>query len=169
MDLCGVLRSQSAILSHDFSQTLERVNRMFFESTESNNYATLFIGVYEDETRRLRYVNCGHNPPVILHGDYVERLRATATVLGLFGDWRCEVEETCLRPNDILAICTDGVFEAVNAAEEEFGEEGLIAALKTGRDYNAQELLEAVIEAVKCFAPGEQADDLTLLIAKAKE
>ena len=128
------LRSQSAIVNHDFSQTLERVNRMFFESTESNNYATLFIGVYEDETRRLRYINCGHNPPVILHGEEVERLHATATVLGLFDDWQCEVEETCLRPNDILAICTDGVLEAANPAGEEFGEEGLVAALRAGRD-----------------------------------
>jgi hypothetical protein len=58
---------------------------------------------------------------VILHGDQVERLCATATVLGLFDDWQCEVEETCVRPNDILAICTDGVLEATNAAGEELG------------------------------------------------
>ena len=162
------LRSQSAIVNHDFSQTLERVNRMFFESTESNNYATLFIGVYDDETRQFRYVNCGHNPPVILHGDEVERLHATATVLGLFDNWKCEVQETCLQPNDILAICTDGVLEAANSAGEEFEEEGLLAALRAGRELRAQQLLESVIATVKDFAPGDQADDLTLLIAKAR-
>jgi len=162
------LRSQSAIVSHDFSQTLERVNRMFFESTESNKYATLFIGVYEDETRRLRYVNCGHNPPVILREDQVERLRATATVLGMFEEWRCEVAETRMRPNDVLAVCTDGVLEATNAAGEEFGEEGLVAALRADRSRRTQEMLESVIAAVKHFAPGEQADDLTLIIAKAQ-
>ncbi len=162
------LRSQSAIVNHDFSQTLERVNRMFFESTESNNYATLFIGVYEDETRRFRYINCGHNPPVILHGENVERLHATATVLGLFDDWKCEVQETRIHSNDILAICTDGVLEAANPAGDEFGEEGLVAALREGRELGAQELLGSVIATVKTFAPGEQADDLTLLIAKAK-
>ena len=163
------LRSQSAIVSHDFSQTLERVNRMFFESTESNKYATLFIGVYEDETRRLRYVNCGHNPPVILRGDQMERLHSTATVLGMFEEWRCEVAETSMRPNDILAICTDGVLEAANAAAEEFGEEGLVAVLRAGRCRRPQDMLESVIEAVKQFAPGEQADDLTLIIAKAQQ
>jgi sigma-B regulation protein RsbU (phosphoserine phosphatase) len=162
------LRSQSAIVSRDFSQTLERVNRMFFESTDSNAYATLFIGVYEDETRDLRYVNCGHNPPVILHGEQVKRLHGTTTVLGMFEDWRCEVAGTCLHPNDILAICTDGVLEAANAGGDEFGEVGLVAALRSGRERKAQELLESVIAAVKQFAPGEQADDLTLLIAKAK-
>jgi serine phosphatase RsbU (regulator of sigma subunit) len=161
------LRSQSAIVNHDFSQTLERVNRMFFDSTESHAYATLFIGVYEDESRSLRYVNCGHNPPVIVHADCVERLNSTATVLGLFERWRCDVAETCLRPNDILAICTDGVLEAANLAGEEFGEEGLVAALRAGQNQTAQELLDSVISAVKQFAPGEQADDITLLIAKA--
>jgi len=162
------LRSQSAIVSHDFAETLQRVNRMFFESTESNNYATLFIGVYEDETRRLRYVNCGHNPPLILHGEKVERLHATATVLGMFADWQCEVKEAALQPHDILAICTDGVFEASDLEGNEFGEDGLLRALRVGRERNAQDLLESVVERVKQFAPGEQADDLTLLIAKAR-
>jgi sigma-B regulation protein RsbU (phosphoserine phosphatase) len=162
------LRSQSAIVNHDFSQTLERVNHMFFESTESNAYATLFIGVYEDETRSLRYVNCGHNPPVIVHDDRVERLRATATVLGMFEEWTCEVAETSLGAGDVLAICTDGVLEAANVSGEEFGEDGLVTALRAGRDRKAQGLLESVIEAVKKFAPGEQADDITLVIARAK-
>jgi sigma-B regulation protein RsbU (phosphoserine phosphatase) len=161
------LRSQSAIVSHDFSQTLEKVNRLFFESTEPNNYATLFIGVYDDATRRLRYVNCGHNPPVIVRGDGVERLYATATVLGLFEQWRCDVDETQISPRDILAICTDGVFEATNPAGVEFGEEGLVAALQSGCSLSAAELLASVIDTVKKFAPGEQADDITLLVAKA--
>jgi sigma-B regulation protein RsbU (phosphoserine phosphatase) len=161
------LRSQSAIVSHDFSQTLERVNGLFFESTEPNNYATLFIGVYEDATRRLRYVNCGHNPPVIVREKDVERLCATATVLGLFDQWQCNVAETELSPNNILAICTDGVLEAANAAGEEFGEEGLVNALRARQCQGAQTLLDSVIAAVKEFAPGEQADDITLLVAKA--
>jgi len=142
---------------------------MFFESTESNKYATLFIGVYEDETRRLRYVNCGHNPPVILREDQVERLRATATVLGMFEEWRCEVAETHMQPNDILAVCTDGVLEATNSLGEEFGEAGLVAALRADPRRQAQEMLESVIAAVKQFAPGEQADDLTLIIAKGQQ
>lgn len=161
------LRSQSAIVSHDFTQTLQKVNRLFFESTEPNNYATLFIGVYEDDTRRLRYINCGHNPPVILRGDEIDRLYATATVLGLFEQWRCDVNETSIRPGEILAMCTDGVFEATDAAGREFGEDGLVAALRSGRQKCAQELLESVIAAVRQFAAGEQADDLTLLVAKA--
>jgi len=163
------LRSQSAIVTHDFTQTLEKVNRLFFESTEPNNYATLFIGVYEDETRRLRYVNCGHNPPVIVRQKDVERLCATATVLGLFDEWQCNIAETELAPNDILAICTDGVLEAANPAGEEFGEEGLVKALRAHYCQSAHVLLDSVIAAVQEFAPGDQADDITLLVAKAKQ
>jgi len=162
------LRSQSAIVNHDFSQTLVRVNRLFFESTEPNNYATLFIGVYDDGTRRLRYVNCGHNPPVIVRDREVERLYATATVLGLFEEWQCNVAETELVPNNILAICTDGVLEAANPTGEEFGEEGLVNVLRTYQRQSAEVLLDSVIAAVKEFAPGEQADDITLLVAKGK-
>jgi len=163
------LRSQSAIVSHDFAETLEKVNRLFYESTEPNNYATLFIGVYEDSTRRLRYVNCGHNPPVIVRGDSLQRLTATSTVLGLFEEWRCQVAETLICPGDILAICTDGVFEAADANGSEFGEEGLVAAIQAGKNCCAQELLQSVVARVKDFAPGEQADDITLLVARAKE
>jgi phosphoserine phosphatase RsbU/P len=160
------LRSQSAIVAHDFSQTLQTVNRLFFESTESAKYATLFIGVYEDETRALRYVNCGHNPPVIVRQDRVERLNSTATVLGMFEEWACEIAESRFEPGDILAICTDGVLEATNTSGDEFGEAGLVTVLRARRDQSAAELLNAVIESVRQFAPGEQADDITLLVAK---
>jgi phosphoserine phosphatase RsbU/P len=163
------LRSQSALVSHDFAETLTKVNRLFFESTEPNNYATLFIGVYEDATQTLRYVNCGHNPPVIVRSDAVERLCATATVLGMFESWHCGVAETSLLPQDILAICTDGVFEAANDKGTEFGEEGLVAALRGRRNLPASELLASAIEAVKKFAPGEQGDDITLIVAKARK
>ena len=108
--------------------------------------------MYEDETRVLRYVNCGHNPPVILRGDQVERLHSTATVLGMFEEWECAVAETVVGPNDILAICTDGVLEAANAAGDEFGEEGLVAVLQARRHLAADALLQLVIEAVKDFS-----------------
>ena len=73
-----------------------------------------------------------------------------------------------MEPNDILAICTDGVLEAANTAGVEFGEEGLLAVLRRGRERQAEALLQSVIEAVKNFAPGEQSDDITLIVAKAK-
>jgi len=161
------LRSQSALVAKDLPGTLRSVNRLFYEATEPNKYATLFLGVYDDTTRRLRYANCGHNPPVLLRPDRVELLTSTATVLGLFETWECETAEICLHPGDTLAICTDGVLEATNPEGEEFGEEGLVATLHSNPQLPASALLEAVVAAVKQYAPGEQADDLTLVIAKA--
>jgi len=162
------LRSQSALVAKDLPRTLQSVNRLFYEATEPNKYATLFLGVYDDVTRCLRYANCGHNPPVLLRADGVELLTGTATVLGLFETWECEVAEICIRPGDTLAICTDGVLEAANPAGEEFGDEGLVATLRSNSRLPASALLEAVLAAVKEYAPGEQADDLTLLIVRAK-
>jgi sigma-B regulation protein RsbU (phosphoserine phosphatase) len=163
------LRSQSALVAKDLASTLQSVNRLFFEATEPNKYATLFLGVYDDATRRLRYANCGHNPPVLLRaGGGTELLTGTATVLGLFETWECDIAEICLHPRDTLAICTDGVLEATNPEGNDFGEEGLIAALRLNSQLPASALLEAVIAAVKQYAPGEQADDLTLVIARAR-
>lgn len=106
---------------------------------------------------------------MIVRESEVERLCATATVLGLFEEWQCNVAETVLAPNSILAICTDGVLEAANPTGEEFGEEGLVNVLRTRQCQSAEALLDSVIAAVKKFAPGEQADDITLLVAKPRQ
>jgi len=162
------LRSQSALLVQDLSRSLSSVNRMFCESTEPSNYATLFLGVYDDATRRLRYANCGHNPPLLLRGDSVERLAATVTVLGLFEAWECVVAQTQLAPGDLLAIYTDGIVEAMNANQEEFGEAALLRVLRENRGSNAVSVMGAVIAAVERFGGGEQSDDLTLLVGCAR-
>jgi serine phosphatase RsbU (regulator of sigma subunit) len=161
------LRGQSAILVQDLPRSLRSVNRMFYESTEPSNYATLFLGVYEDATRCLCYANCGHNPPLLLRGESVERLVATVTVLGLFEEWECVVAEAQLAPGDILAIYTDGIVEAMNANQEEFGEARLVQTLRENRHLDATSLLDAVVAGVQQFAAGEQSDDLTLLVARA--
>ncbi|HUK88671.1 MAG TPA: SpoIIE family protein phosphatase [Terriglobales bacterium] len=163
------LRSQSALLLQDLPRSLQSVNRMFCESTEPSNYATLFLGVYDDATRRLRYVNCGHNPPLLLRGESVERLAATVTVLGLFEKWKCTVAEAHLAPGDVLAIYTDGIVEAMNAGQEEFGEAALLRVLRENPRLDAASLLAAVVAAVQRFSAGEQSDDLTLLVGRARQ
>jgi serine phosphatase RsbU (regulator of sigma subunit) len=160
------LRSQSAILAEDLPGSLRFVNRMFYESTEPSNYATLFLGIYSDATRRLCYVNCGHNPPLVLRDRTVERLTGNVTVLGLFEEWKCTVAETTLAPGDILALYTDGVVEATNANQEEFGEARLVQTLEENRHLDVPSLLETVITTVQQFTAGEQSDDLTLLVAR---
>lgn len=107
------LRGQYALALEDMRRLLRSVNLLFYRNTETSHYATMFFGIYDDRTRRLRYVNCGHNPPILMRakGD-VERLPATATVLGLFEDWDCSVAECELASGDVLVIYTDGITEA---------------------------------------------------------
>ena len=171
------LRSQYARAFDNPERVLASVNRLFYDNTADNNYATLFFGDYEDSTRRLRYVNCGHLAPLVVRaacGDNadsprpVERLNATATVLGLFPSWECSVEEIQFAPGDLLVLYTDGVTEAVSPAGEEFGENRLADLLRDRRHLDPRPLLEAVVHAVKDYARGEQSDDITLVVARCK-
>jgi len=173
------LRSQYALALDDVRQLLLSVNRLFFENTSDSSYATLFFGDYDDSTRRLRYVNCGHLPPLLLRAcessgegadsqPLVERLGATSTVLGLFEDWECVVAETQINPGDTLILYTDGVTEATGPAGDEFAEPRLIETLCAHRNLHAQPLLESVIQAVQKFSPQEQADDITLVVARCR-
>jgi sigma-B regulation protein RsbU (phosphoserine phosphatase) len=162
------LRGQYALALEDLSGLLRSVNRLFYKNTESNHYATMFFAVYDDDNRVLRYVNCGHNPPILLraNGD-IERLEATATVLGLFDEWECQVAERQLSAGDLLVIYTDGVSEAAPGEDaEEFGDDRLIANLKIHQGKPADTILDEVIAEVQRFSQGEQADDMTLIVSR---
>jgi serine phosphatase RsbU (regulator of sigma subunit) len=146
---------------------LRSVNRLFYKNTETSHYATIFFAIYDDGTRRLRYVNCGHNPPILAraNGD-LERLTATATVLGLFEEWDCTVAECELGSGDVLAIYTDGISEAGPNEEEEFGEERLIATVRKHQQQSAGEILDSILSDVQQASRGRQADDMTLIVAR---
>ena len=154
--------------SKDISQLLISVNRHFYKHTAKDRYATLFFGRYNDATRTLHYVNCGHNPPVLLRrGGAVERLDATATVLGLFLEWECSVAEIRLETGDILCLYTDGITETSGSGEEEFGEARIVDTLRKNAGLEASHILRNLQTAAEQFRLGEQEDDLTLLIARA--
>jgi serine phosphatase RsbU (regulator of sigma subunit) len=158
------LRSQPR--DGDLVSQLRTVNRLLHEATETNRYATLFLGRFDDADRRLRYVNCGHNPPLVLRRDgALERLAPTAMVVGLVADWTSETAEVALEPGDLLAIYSDGITEATDRRGEEFGEARLVQILQDNRDRGARALLDVVFEQVRAFSDGEQADDQTMVIA----
>src|SRR5579864_4850147 len=163
------LRSQCAIALDQPQNFLRSVNQLFFENTADSAYATLFFAEYDDKAGRLRYANCGHLCALLLRSDNtLERLDSTATVLGLFKDWDCSIGERHLSPGDTLALYTDGITEAFNPAEEDFGEHRLIAALRRHRELTSQSLLASIVDEVRQFSPHEQHDDITLIIAKCR-
>jgi sigma-B regulation protein RsbU (phosphoserine phosphatase) len=162
------LRSQYAMALDDLPRLLKSVNQLFYENTTEGSYATLFFGDYDDSSRRLRYANCGHLPPLLLRAGTpkVELLRSTCTVVGLFEDWQCEVAEVTLAPGDTLVLYTDGVTEAASAGGEEFSEGRLLDTLQSRSQLAVGQLLEAIVKTVQQFSGGEQQDDITLVIAR---
>jgi serine phosphatase RsbU (regulator of sigma subunit) len=163
------LRTQYAMASDEPEHFLQSVNQLFYENTADNAYASLFFGAYDDQARRLRYANCGHLSALLLRQvGALERLDSTCTVLGLFKDWTCAMAECSLFAGDTLVIYTDGVTESFNGAEEEFGEERLIEALRRNRELAPRRLVDAIVEEVRRYSPHEQHDDITLIVAKGR-
>jgi hypothetical protein len=168
-NLHGSLQAQCALASRDPLRLLASVNGHLHKHTESDRYVTVFFGCYNDHTRKLRWVNCGHNPPLLLrHEGAVERLDATATVLGLFREWEGSVVETQIEPGDMVCMYTDGITEARGKHGEEFGEARLLSALRMNYDLEAAPLLGKVEQMVEEFRSGERHDDLTMIIARSR-
>ena len=162
------LRGQYALALEDVPRLLRSVNHLFYRNTETSHYATMFFAIYDDGTRRLRYVNCGHNPPILIraNGNF-ERLTATATVLGLFEEWDCTVAGCDLASGDVLLIYTDGISEAGPNEEEEYGEERLITTTRKHQQ-SAATILDNILNDVQRFSRGRQADDMTLIVATCR-
>ena len=115
-------------------------------------------------------MNCGHLAALLLRGDgTLERLASIATVLGLFEDWDCILEERQLFPGDTLVLYTDGMTESFNDSGEEFGEQRLIEALQRHRGESSQALVSSLLDEVRQFNPNEQQDDITLIVANCRE
>lgn len=173
------LHSQYALAVDDLPRLLASVNRLFYENSGDASYATLFFADYDDSSRKLRYANCGHLPPLLLRASgssqdrvsetpKVEWLSSTCTVVGLFEAWQCEIAEVELAAGDTLVLYTDGITEAENVDGEEFGASRLLDTLGSHSHLPAVPLLQAVVGAVQQFSGGsEQQDDITLVIARS--
>ena len=163
------VRSQCAIALDQPERLLCAVNQLFCENITDGSFATLFFAEYDDAAGRLRYANCGHLCGLVLRGDdSVERLDSTATILGAFKNWECEIAEAQLTPGDTLALYTDGITEPFNTGGEQFGDERLVTALCRHKELSPQAMLAAVVDEVRQFSPQEQQDDITLIIGKCK-
>jgi len=164
------LRSQCAIAADEPRRFLRSVNQLFYENTADGDYATFFFAEYNDKTGWLRFANCGHLAALLLRRDgTLEPLASIATVLGLFEDWDCMLEERQLFPGDTLVLYTDGMTESFNDSGEEFGEQRLIEALQRHRGESSQALVSSLLDEVRQFNPNEQQDDITLIVANCRE
>jgi sigma-B regulation protein RsbU (phosphoserine phosphatase) len=144
-------------------------NTLLAKESVNTMFVTVFYGIYNIRTGEVTYTNAGHNPPYLMKADgtiqalpYSENL-----VVGAFDEFTYSEESTRLEPGDTLLLYTDGVTEAINVNEEEYGEKRLEAALKNLTQENCQQIINSVKDDVKAFTgEAEQSDDITLLAIK---
>ncbi len=166
-NLQATLRGHHALTRDDPIGLLQRVNQQFHATTPGNRYATLFLANFDRLTGRLLYINCGHVPPRVARADgVIDKLETTGWVMGMFDTWMGESASTTLRSGDTLIVCSDGVPEAMNHADELFGDDRFDDVLRANAHLPIPELIAAVQAEVHAFAGDRRSDDLTLLVAR---
>ncbi len=168
------LRGQASLTGGDLAELMNRVNRLVYEASSVNRYATFFYAQLDPKSLRLTYVNAGHNPPMILRpqgaGWEIARLETGGPVVGLLRNAPYQQGSFTLRHGDVLVCFTDGVSEAMNPIDEEWGEERLIAAVRGCEGMNAAAMVTEIIDAADRFASGApQHDDMTLVVLRVIE
>ena len=142
-----------------------RLNALLCRNMASDRFVTLFYAQLDGPARRLRYVSAGHNPPFILHADGShERLREGGGVLGVFVNQAFRTGTAQLQSGDRMVLFTDGVTEACNTDEEEFGEARLLTVLHENRSRTPGEIQKEILQTVSAFSCGIWQDDATLLV-----
>jgi len=164
---------QAAVRSQTMSGTsltscLERANALLFRNTSPEKFATLFFGCLDAVGHVLHYCNAGHNHPFLIgsHGEPL-RLSEGGLALGCFESFPFAENQVQLNPGDRLVVFSDGISEAVNNADEEFGEARVSELAQANRDASAAELIEKILQDVGRYTGNRtQMDDMTLLVVK---
>lgn len=169
-NLQACFRSQFDLGVRDTATLLETVNRLFHASTPPEQYVTLFFFEYDDDTRMLRYVNCGHVAPLLIRtSGETQRLDSTSTVIGLFPKCCTDVQELKLEANDVLVLFTDGATEFLDKTGEEFGDDRFVALATSTRRLNSQAAVDHLVQQLQAHAgPGERFDDQTIVILRGR-
>ncbi len=166
------LRSLADDPAISLSQLIGKINRLLCASTGPNSYATFFYARLNETTRCLSYVNGGHNPPFLLRNPQtggIEELTTGGMIVGMFPLSQYEEGTVQLESGDVLMLFTDGVSEAHNPQEEEFGEARLKEVLTRYGHLPAEEMSTAILGELRGWmADAPQHDDLTFVLMKLK-
>jgi sigma-B regulation protein RsbU (phosphoserine phosphatase) len=166
-NLQASLRGQ-AKLTLSPAECLSRVNRLLFDSTAAEKYATVFYGILDLHSHRFRYSNGGHETPfLITAAGGCTALVSGGIPLGMLESFPFEEGEILLAPGDLLVMYSDGITEAMNASQVQFGRERLVEFLREQHDRPVKELSTAIVESVRRHEQGSvQSDDITLVAAR---
>ena len=148
------------------AETMALMNETLFRRGVDARFATMLYGVVA-LNGQLTYCNAGHNPPVLLSRRSLRRLEKGGAIVGVFEHTTFEEEVVQLDPGDTLVVFSDGITEAMNCDDLEFGEERFLSCLTANREMSASDLLECLLDEVKQFTIGAgQSDDLTVLVLR---
>jgi sigma-B regulation protein RsbU (phosphoserine phosphatase) len=153
---------------HSLNDLAETVNRMILADTRGQKYMTMFLGLIDTRGKAIHYINCGHVPPVIVRpGEAPTQLTEGGMVIGLFEEVQYERGHVKFQPGDILVFCTDGITEAMDTQDEEFGLERLIASVSGAAELKAKEIVLKVCDDVTKYSlGGTHIDDKVMLAIK---
>jgi sigma-B regulation protein RsbU (phosphoserine phosphatase) len=165
------LRGEATRAPENLAAVVSNINRLVYEASAAHRYATFFYGQYNPATREFHYVNAGHNPPMLFRlcdGEWqLSRLDVGGTVVGLLESFPYQQGLVMLAPGDVLVAFTDGISEAMNDADEEWGEKNLVETIESNSKMAAAELLQCVLKAADAFVAGaKQHDDMTLVVLR---
>src|SRR5579871_5961229 len=158
------LRTAALFAPENAAAVITAVNRQLHGSTPAERYATLFYGVFEEDTRALQYVNAGHNPAFVVRGgELVAWLDADAPPVGLFADTAYEARSVQLNVGDVIVAYTDGMVEARNAGGEDWGVSGLVSAVTACPARKPAKIVQSALDALAEFSTDGPSDDATIL------
>ena len=161
------LRTAAQFTGDSLADLFRVVNLQACASSLADRYATLFYGVLNRAALTLRYVNAGHNPPVVVHGDgSLDWLEPTGAPVGLFPDATWQEEVIQLHPGDLVLAYTDGVIEAASPSGQEWGIDGLLRAARTHKIQSADLLVRSILDSMDGFSQGVQSDDATVAVLR---
>jgi serine phosphatase RsbU (regulator of sigma subunit) len=145
-----------------------RLNTGIHSVSDDEHYVTLMLAEVDVCKRTLRYVNCGHNPALLLRASTgaLTRLNSSCPPIGLSPEEICELASADLTAGDVLVFYTDGVTEAENLLSEEFGMERLSAIVRSGSSLSAEDIMSNIYNAVADFCGDDFNDDVTILVVK---
>lgn len=149
--------------------SMSKVNYLLWESIERNQFVTAFYGILDATNRTLAYSNAGHNPPLLMKLDGTVRFEERGGVpLGMFRDSRYYEYFETIEPGEVFVLYTDGVTEAMNSMDEEYGRDRLVTAVRACRELPARDMIDFIHRDLTAWTEGRGAhDDVTFFIIKA--
>ena len=168
------LRAQALHPHLDLSTLIGDVNRLVYDSSPANFFASLFYAEYEPATRVLKYVNAGHNPPIVVRrrkkASEMFHLQSESMPVGISAGAHFATTSFQLEIGDVLVAYTDGITEADNSDGEFWGEQRLESVLRSCNDGTPEQIILRILEEVTAFGNGQpQRDDVTLMVMRVQE